>query len=96
MQWCLNLLEGQILVIVLHLQMPTASKVMHKASSGFTESHKSAILAICSKLSGFAKRCGNLKTEEVVLCVLPVLVSTNCPSVYRKMQTSVNSSLFRV
>lgn len=64
-------------------EIPTASKEMHKASSDFTESRKSVILAICSKLSGFTKCLESVKTGEAVLYfVLPVLVFINCLSVY--------------
>lgn len=82
MKWCLNLLEAQMLMIVLLLQIPTASKEMSKASSNFIKHHESVILAICSKLAGFTKCWESLKTGEVVLYILPLLVSINCLTVY--------------
>lgn len=83
MQWSLNLLEAQKLLIVLHLQICTPSREMHKGSNDLIESHKSVIYAICSKLSGFTKHWKSVRTGEVVLyTVLPVLVSLNCLGVY--------------
>lgn len=70
------------LTIVSLLQILPASKEMHKASSNFIKHQKSVILAICGKLAGFTKCWESLKRGEVVLYVLPLLVSINCLTVY--------------